>query len=313
MDDLGADPFALEFFDEPEAFLLAAEEVLAREPVLGSVIASVTTRTARELADGHDSWAEVGAPFDRWWLVVRDDAGRVVSAAMRTAPFRPHPTFAMPMPEAAARELAVVLHARGELLGGANGALPGAEVLARETARLWGGELVVAKGSRLWEAVSVEVPPAPEGRLRRATEDDAATVLAWFREFHVEADQQAGREPDPASGEHNTMDSVLGRIREGVEWVWELPDGTLAHLSGSGVPAYGVARVGPVYTPQEFRGRGIASYVVGELTRRGLDAGVRMCLFTDTANPTSNKIYAGLGYRPVVDMAEHLVRLPASP
>ena len=32
-----------------------------------------------------------------------------------------------------------------------------------------------------------------------------------------------------------------------------------------------------------------------------------MCLFTDQANPTSNKIYAGLGYEPAVDMAEHLV------
>ena len=58
------------------------------------------------------------------------------------------------------------------------------------------------------------------------------------------------------------------------------------------------------------RGRGIASYVVGELTRRGLEAGDRMCLFTDQANPTSNKIYAALGYETVVDMAEHLVRLP---
>ncbi|MBS2937218.1 GNAT family N-acetyltransferase [Nocardioides sp. J2M5] len=307
------DDVTLEFFDEPDAFLLAAEEVLAAEPVLGSVIASVTTRTSRELAAGHDSWAEVGAPFSRWWAVVRDGDGRVVSALMRTAPFRPHPTFALPMPERAARLLAAALHERGELLGGANGALPGSEVLARETARLWGGEMVVAKGSRLWEAVSVEVPDAPAGRMRRATEDDAELVLAWFTEFHAEADEQAGREPDPDGGEHNTLDSVLVRIREGVEWLWELPDGTVAHLSGAGLPAFGVSRIGPVYTPKEHRGRGIASHVVGELTRRGLDDGARMCLFTDTANPTSNKIYAGLGYRPVVDMAEHLVRTPASP
>ncbi len=307
------DDHTLEFLDHPDAFLLAAEEVLAAEPVLGSVIASVTTRTSRELADGHDSWADVGAPFERWWLVVRDGSGRVVSAAMRTAPFAPHPTFALPMPDDAARSLAAALHGRGELLGGANGALPGAEVLARETARLWGGDLVVSKGSRLWEAVSVEVPDAPEGRLRQATEDDVELVLDWFREFHVEADEQAGREPDPSSGEHNTVDSALVRIREGVEWLWELPDGTVAHLSGCGLPAFGVSRVGPVFTPKEFRGRGIASHVVGELTRRGLDAGHRMCLFTDTANPTSNKIYAGLGYRPVVEMAEHLVRVPTGP
>jgi predicted GNAT family acetyltransferase len=92
-----------------------------------------------------------------------------------------------------------------------------------------------------------------------------------------------------------------------VEWLWELPDGEVAHLTGAGLPSYGVSRIGPVYTPPEHRGRGIASYVVGELTRRGLEAGHRMCLFTDQDNPTSNKIYEGLGYRPVVEMAEHVI------
>lgn len=299
----------LEFFDTPRPFLDAAGRLLAQDPVLGSVIASVSERTARELADGHDSWAEVDAPFARWWAVVRDDAGTVVSAAMRTAPFRPHPTFTMPMDEEAARALAEALHERGELLGGANGALPGAATLARETARLAGGEVVTDKATRLWEATSVEVPPAPEGRLRQATDADAALVLSWFEAFHAEADAQAGREPDPGSGEHNTLDSVLVRIREGIEWLWELPDGTVAHLSGAGLPSYGVSRIGPVFTPREHRGHGIASYVVGELTRRGLEAGHRMCLFTDLANPTSNKIYSGLGYAPVVDMAEHVVRI----
>ena len=297
----------LEFFDTPQPFLDAAGDLLGADPVLGSVIATVTERTARELAEGRDSWAEVAAPFARWWLVVRDDSGAVVSAVMRTAPFKPHPTFGMPMDDDAARALAAALHERGELLGGANGALPGAEVLARETARLAAGDMVSAKASRLWEATAVDVPPAPEGRLRRATEADAELVLSWFEAFHAEADEQAGREPDHAGGEHNTLESTLVRIREGVEWLWELPDGTVAHLSGASLPSYGVSRIGPVYTPKEHRGRGIASHVVGELTRRGLEAGHRMCLFTDLANPTSNKIYAGLGYAPVVDMAEHLV------
>ncbi|MBC7551211.1 MAG: GNAT family N-acetyltransferase [Cellulomonas sp.] len=284
----------LEFFDRPDAFLDAAGPLLAAEPVLGSVIASVSDRTTRELADGIDSWADVGAPLERWWLVVRDESGSVVSAAMRTAPFKPYPTFAMSMSDEAATMLAAALHERGELLGGANGALPGSRTLAAETARLW-------------EASSVVVPPAPAGRLRRATEDDAELVLAWFSAFHLEADEQVGREPEPGSGEHNTLDSVLTRIREGVEWVWERADGEVVHLTGAGLPSYGTSRIGPVFTPTEHRGGGIASYVVGELTRRGLEAGHRMCLFTDQANPTSNKIYAALGYRPVVDMAEHLV------
>src|SRR5688572_15958906 len=113
------DAFTLEFFDTPQPFLDTAGGVLAADPVLGSVIASVTQRTVRELADGQDSWAEVDAPFERWWVVVRDAGGRVVSAAMRTAPFPPHPSFSMPMPDAAAHALATALHGRGELLGGA--------------------------------------------------------------------------------------------------------------------------------------------------------------------------------------------------
>ena len=46
-----------------------------------------------------------------------------------------------------------------------------------------------------------------------------------------------------------------------------------------------------------------------EGTANLLAAGVRVCLYTDQANPTSNKIYAALGYRPVVDMA-NLVIVP---
>jgi GNAT superfamily N-acetyltransferase len=296
----------LEFFADPADFLAVAGDLLAADPVLGTVIAGVSDRTARELADGTDSWREVGAPFARWWLVVRDESGAVVSAAMRTAPFKPYPAFCLPMPDDAARALATALHERGEFLGGVNGAQPAAEVIAAETARLAGGKAAVHTSIRLWEATEVTVPPAPPGRLRRATEDDAPLVLEWFTDFHVEADEQAGREPDPASGEHNTMDSVLVRIREGVEWLWERPDGEIVHLTGAGLPSYGVSRIGPVFTPKEHRGAGIASHVVGELTRAGLEAGHRMCLFTDQANPTSNKIYEALGYRPVVDMA-HLV------
>jgi GNAT superfamily N-acetyltransferase len=297
----------LEFHDDPATFLEAAGPLLAEDPVLGSVIASTTERTARELAGGRDSWVEAHAPFPRWWVTVRDGGGSPVGAAMRTAPFRPWPTYSLPMPDEAAVLLAAALHERGEELGGCNGALPGAGVLAAETARLRNATVSVRMQARLWEARSVEVPPTPAGSLRQATESDAALVLDWFRRFHADADEQAGREPDHDGGEHNTLDSVLVRIREGVEWLWELPDGKVAHLSGASLPSYGVSRIGPVYTPPEHRRRGIASYVVGELTRRGLKAGHRMCLFTDQANPTSNKIYEALGYRPVVEMAEHVI------
>jgi len=64
----------------------------------------------------------------------------------------------------------------------------------------------------------------------------------------------------------------------------------------------GTARIGPVYTPPQFRGRGYGSGVTAAITqlaeRKGAES---VILFTDLANPTSNSIYRRLGYEPVED------------
>ncbi|MEE3921739.1 hypothetical protein V2I01_36215 [Micromonospora sp. BRA006-A] len=77
--------------------------------------------------------------------------------------------------------------------------------------------------------------------------------------------------------------------------------GAPVHLTAANPPSFGVARVGPVHTPPGQRGRGWA-----KRGRRGQPAahrrGARVCLFTDQANPVSNRLYARLGFRPVVDM-----------
>jgi predicted GNAT family acetyltransferase len=73
------------------------------------------------------------------------------------------------------------------------------------------------------------------------------------------------------------------------------------HLTGANPPAFGVARIGPVYTPPEHRRRGYAGAAVAQVSQLLRDAGARVCLYTDQANPTSNGIYQAIGYRPVVD------------
>jgi len=61
-------------------------------------------------------------------------------------------------------------------------------------------------------------------------------------------------------------------------------------------------RINRVYTPSEFRGRGYASNVVAAVSQHLLNSGRKFCfLFTDLANPTSNKIYQQIGYEPVSD------------
>jgi predicted GNAT family acetyltransferase len=63
----------------------------------------------------------------------------------------------------------------------------------------------------------------------------------------------------------------------------------------------GVTRISGVWTPVELRGRGYASAVVAALSSERMDAGESCMLFTDLANPTSNKIYQAMGYRRIGD------------
>ncbi|MBS43757.1 MAG: GNAT family N-acetyltransferase [Nocardioides sp.] len=244
-----------------------------------------------------------------WWLLVRDAAGAVVGVGMRTAPFAPYPPYLLPVPDDAVRELARVLDARGEHVGGVNGALPASRLLAEEMARLQGQQAHVEEQVRLFEVPSAGdlVEPAPAaGSFRLATAHDLDLVVRWFHAFHAAAAEQAGR-----GGEHGrelglSDADLAARVDAGCVALWEV-DGEPVHLTGSNPPAYGVVRVGPVYTPREHRGRGYASNAVHEVTRRALAAGHRACLFTDQANPTSNRVYTALGYAPVVDMAHLLV------
>lgn len=287
----------LEFVTDPTAFLADASAHLAADPVVTTVIASVTERLARQ--------PQPDLPYC-WWLLVRDEAGAVVGVAMRTAPFAPHPLYVLPMPDDAAVALARLLHERGEEVAGVNGALPAAWIVAEETARLAGRTARVDEHTRLHELGELDLPPAPDGRLRPAAQEDAELCLAWFDAFAVDAAEQAGRDGRHAMVDF-TLDEIRVRIDEGLLWLWEDATGTPVHLTGANVPANGVTRIGPVYTPREHRGRGYAGRTVADVSARYLADGVRCCLFTDQANPVSNRVYERIGYRPVVDMVNLVV------
>lgn len=292
----------LDFHDDPASFLASSEEWLARDPVLSTVVSSVTQRLLEA-----DQRGETSGDHPRWWAVLRD-RGEVVGVAMRTAPFAPYWLSVLPMPEAAAHELARALVARDEEVTAVNGADVASRQVAHELARLTGGgRVVVHEHMRLWEAPSIHQPSAPGGRLRRAREDDVDLAVAWWNAFGADAAEQAGRAAEGDVVERIEGDEMTRRIGEGLVWLWEDEVGRAVHLTAHNPPAYGVARVGPVYTPREARGHGYASAAVALVSQQLLDAGVRVCLFTDQANPTSNKIYETLGFRPVVDMVNLLI------
>jgi GNAT superfamily N-acetyltransferase len=288
----------LRFFDDPVPFLDVAADHLAEQPVVTTVVAGVASRIAADAADGIE-WPE-GVPC---WFAAVLEGDEIVGAAMRTATFGSYPAFLLPMPEEAARLLARTLIERDEPMTAANGALPAVDVFCREMAAHTGGSVRVGQHTRLFELGDLVEPEPVEGRLRPATLDERDLVLAWYDAFMADADEQAGREPGESPHESPTPEAMTRRIEGGRIFVWEDPSGTPIHVTAASQPSYGVSRIGPVYTPREHRGRGVASTAVAQVSRLLRDSGEQVCLFTDQANPTSNKIYEAIGYRRVVDMA----------
>jgi len=292
----------LRFLTDPKEFLAAAGGFLAADPVISTVVSAVTHRAVTDLADG------VAVPADSWWLVVTDGSGSVVGAGMRTARSWLRPLFLLPMSEAAAAALARELHGRGEEVLALNGVLPAARVCAEVLARLGGGRVEGSVHMRLHELGEL-VPPSPvPGGLRPAGEQDLDLVIEWLDAFMGDADEQAGRVRGASTHEQPDADTVLRQVRAGRFRFWCDPSGESVSMVGASPPAFGVSNIGPVYTPPDRRGRGWASNAVAAVSRTLQAQDARVCLFTDQANPTSNRIYAALGYRPVVDTANLLIR-----
>ncbi len=295
------DGYEVVLLDDARQFLTVAGDHLAENPVLNTVVTSVAHATI--------SADEAGVPSDprHWWLVVRDAAGRVVGAGMRTAPWDPCPPYLLDLPPSAAQGLAAFLHGHGAEIRAVNGCRPAAEAFASETARLSGRRVHVAVHTRL-HVLRRLTPPAPvPGRLAPVDATEVDLLQAWLAAFHGDADEQAGRPRGSTPDAVGDRAALLIRIAAGEFWWWRDAEDRPVHLTGVRPPAYGVARVGPVYTPPEQRGRGWASAAVAQVSQRLLVDGIVPCLFTDQANPTSNRIYAALGYEPVADLLHLLI------
>jgi len=296
-----ATSFRVKMTADPSAFLAEASGYLQADPLLTTVVSTVTHRAVQQ--------ATAGTPppdYPRWWAVVRDHGGEIAGVAMRTAPFPPHPLFVLGMPIEAAAALAGELRDRGEEVRGVNGSLPAASSVASEIARLCGGTVRTWEHTRLYELKNLIPPSAVPGSPRFANGQDLELCLTWFAAFHDDAAEQAGRDVSDGAVTMVTEHDLKERISELRVLLWEV-HGRPVHLCGFNALSFGVSRVGPVYTPREHRGHGYASAGVAEVSRRLLAEGSRVCLYTDQANPTSNKIYRALGFEPVVDMANFLV------
>ncbi len=144
---------------------------------------------------------------------------------------------------------------------------PAARVLADETARLAGATVHVHEHLRLFELgdlVGAAGAARPAARGHRATTPSSAWPGSTASTSA--AAEQAGRDGRARHGGASRWRTCYARIDDGVIWLWEDEAGELVHLTGANLPANGVTRIGPVYTPREQRGRGYASRAVAEVS-----------------------------------------------
>jgi uncharacterized protein len=149
---------------------------------------------------------------------------------------------------------------------------------------------------RIYRAKRISAPSGVPGTTRLATPADRDLLLEWMLAFVDEA--------LPGSRPADAIDMVDSALRSASRtfWLWE-HDGRPVSVAGVTGPTPNGIRVGPVYTPPGDRGHGFASAVTAAASQAQLDAGRRFVfLFTDLANPTSNRIYQRIGYEPVVDI-----------
>jgi RimJ/RimL family protein N-acetyltransferase len=136
--------------------------------------------------------------------------------------------------------------------------------------------------------------PGSAGHARVATIDDTDLLTAWMQEFNREA---TPHEPPP-SREH-----TASGIADGRTFVWIVDDAPVstAAIVRRTRTAGGIASV---FTPAPLRTKGYAGSVTAAVVEHLFGEGRTMaCLNTDLRNPSSNRCYEKIGFKPVCDLA----------
>jgi GNAT superfamily N-acetyltransferase len=276
-------------YSGPAPFLDRAEPFLKSDPFSTNVIAVVAARIAL-------ATSPVGG--DYLWMSIEGDQAQVIGVAMHTPP---NNMFLSRMPEDAVLFLAEEMAQRGRDLPGVNGAVESTRAFAGAWKRMTGRTSTLLTEMRMYRLDELVWPEAVQGKAGRAkTSRDLSVVAEWFAAFHDEAQPEAPVDDWSAIARR--------RIDAGEMHLWLVKEVSVA-LAGVSGAAQGVARVGPVYTPQRWRRNGYGSAVTAAATSAVLRAGAQhVVLYTDVANPTSNSIYQTLGYRHDHDAEERAFR-----
>ena len=277
--------------EDPGAFLETAAPLLLADEARNNLILGIAG-TLRDHPSVYDEY--------RLWLV--EDGGQVVGAALQTPPY--NLVLSRPRDDEVLVALADALSTQGVELPGVTGAVPEVDAFSENWSARAGARRRRRMAQRIYRITELRSVQDVPGRARAATEADRELLVRWVGAFAAEAMPEGA----PDRGAERTVDARL-RAGSGSFTIWD-DDGPVS-LAGWGGKTPNGARIGPVYTPPEYRRRGYGSAVTAAVTAEQLAAGRTFCfLYTDLANPTSNKIYTDMGYEPVCDAVDYTFERP---
>lgn len=270
------------FADDPERYAEQVLDLLTTRPDANTVALTVlqTLRAGQRFSDS--------PPLFGWY---RPDGGEVTGAISMTPPYG---VLIGELPPGSESELVTGLRERAVSVPDVMGTAEAAERFAAGWTDGTGLRTELAMRQRFYTLDALRPPePPPSGRARPATEGDLDLLMDWLVGFYDEAE---------ASSASPQREMYRHRVELGLLWLWQDAADIPVAMAARNLTVAGVSRIGPVYTPPEFRRHGYGAAATAACTADALANGARqVVLFTDETNPTSNGIYRRIGFRALDD------------
>lgn len=165
--------------------------------------------------------------------------------------------------------------------------------LAEEIALLENKKTTVAMEQGIYKLKQVKKKWDGDGVFREINSDEILLIEKWIYQFCEDVKLPVTKE----EAEQTAYILITNHRLFGLE-----VDGKLVSVAAKTRPTKNNITVNFVYTPKEARKKGYASNCVAALSQRMLDDGYKTTtLYTDLANPTSNKIYQEIGYEQIAE------------
>lgn len=257
-------------FDNARDFLDATKDFRASELVRTNLISSIASSVATGVREYEECF---------WWAAL--DNEKVVGLAIRTAPFGY--VFSPMNPEVIGPLISKIRE-----VDGVAKEFAGPKLVIDQVEKFLALPVLEEEGELIYSLTQLK-EPASIGEIRVANNADFDLIYGWMVDFIKETGIRA----------FDIESAVRNNIAKGFIYILFV-DNQPVSFAGFHDPVEllgkKIGRVGPVYTPKEFRKNGYASLITAHVTKKVIEQDAIATLYTQAENPTSNKIYQELGY-----------------